>query len=372
MPTRDTTLEALRARILDAGRAGTPLALRGHGSKAGLRPDEARPADGAEPLDLTPLAGISAHEPSELVVTVRAGTPLEVLEAALAAEGQHLAFEPPRLAASGARGRGTVGGMVAAGLSGPARMAAGSVRDHVLGVTMLDGRGELLTFGGQVMKNVAGYDVSRLMAGSWGRLGVLCEVSLKVLPQPVARCTLRHAMGEAQALAAVTGWSRRPLPLQASAWHDGVLTIRLAGAHAAVEAARRDLGGEALPEPEAGAFWDALRDRTHPLWACAAQGLPQGMRLWRLAVAPHAPGLRLRGRGLIEWHGGQRWWLTDEAPAAVHAAARQAGGHAECHAGAAPGEARAAPCPPVQARIERRLRATFDPHGLFTRADPVA
>ena len=363
----DAALQPLRERILAAGRAGTPLAIRGHGSKAGLAPDAARPADGAEPLDLTMLSGISAHEPSELVVTVRAGTPIDVLEAALAAEGQHLAFEPPRLQTPGARGRGTVGGMVASGLSGPARMAAGSVRDHVLGVTMLDGRGELLSFGGQVMKNVAGYDVSRLMAGSWGRLGVLCEVSLKVLPEPVAGLTLRFAMGQAEALAALTGWSRRPLPLQASAWHEGVLMLRLAGAQAAVDAARRELGGEPVAAAEAAAFWTALRDRRHALWQFAAQGLPAGQRLWRLAVAPHAPTLKLRGSGLIEWHGGQRWWLSDEPAEVVHAAARAAGGHAELQAGGAPGEARAAPLPAVQAQIERRLRQTFDPHGLFTR-----
>ena len=302
----DAALQRLRECILAAGHAGMPLAIRGHGSKAGLAPDAARPADGAEPLDLTLLSGISAHEPSELVVTVRAGTPIDELEAALAAQGQHLAFEPPRLQTPGARGRGTVGGMVASGLSGPARMAAGSVRDHVLGVTMLDGRGELLSFGGQVMKNVAGYDVSRLMAGSWGRLGVLCEVSLKVLPEPVAAA-------------------------------------------------------------EAAAFWTALRDRRHALWQFAAQGLPAGQRLWRLAVAPHAPTLKLRGSGLIEWHGGQRWWLSDEPAEAVHAAARAAGGHAELQAGGAPGEARAAPLPAVQAQIERRLRQTFDPHGQFTR-----
>ena len=364
----DPELRRLRERLLDAGRTGTPLAIRGQGSKAGLAPDDARPAARAEPLDLTRLRGISAHEPSELVVTVRAGTPIDELDAALAAAGQHLAFEPPRLATPGAGGRGTVGGMVAAGLSGPARMAAGSVRDHVLGVTLLDGRGELLSFGGQVMKNVAGYDVSRLMAGSWGRLGVLCEVSLKVLPAPVACGTRRFAMGQTEALSAVTAWSRRPLPLQASAWHDGVLTVRLAGARAAVDVACQALGGDEVPVADAAAFWSSLRDRTHALWRYAAQGLPAGTRLWRLAVAPHAPSLRLRGHGLIEWHGGQRWWLSDEPPEAVHAAARAAGGHAECHAGHAPGQPRAAPLPPVQAAIERRLRQTFDPHGLFTPA----
>ncbi|WP_338413735.1 glycolate oxidase subunit GlcE [uncultured Sphaerotilus sp.] len=354
----DDALQTLRAQILDATATRTPLDIRGHGSKAAWRPDPAR-AD-ARTLDVTPLTGISAYEPTELVVTVRAGTPLATLEAALAEQGQFLAFEPPRLG-----GRGTVGGMVAAGLAGPARASVGSVRDFVLGATMLNGKGELLSFGGQVMKNVAGYDVSRLLAGSWGTLGVLCDVSLKVLPRPIAVATLRFALSAPEALAKLTTWSRQPLPLNASVWHEGVLLLRLSGAQAAVDAAQRSLGGETVAEAQAQPLWDGLRDRTHALWAFAAQGLPAGQRLWRLSVAPHAPMLRLRGQWLIEWHGGQRWLLSDEPAGAVHTTAAQAGGHAECHVGAAPGEPRTAPLSPVLARLNRQVRAAFDPHGLF-------
>ena len=358
MDDMDDALQSLRAQILDAAATRTPLDIRGHGSKAAWRPELVRAE--VRVLDVTPLAGISAYEPTELVVTARAGTPLVELEAALAAQGQCLAFEPPRLG-----GRGTVGGMVASGLAGPSRASVGSVRDFVLGATMLNGRGELLSFGGQVMKNVAGYDVPRLLAGSWGTLGVLCDVSLKVLPRPVATETLRFTLSAPDALAKLTTWSRQPLPLNASVWHEGVLLLRLSGAQAAVDAARRSLGGEWLDDTIAGPRWDSLRDRTHALWAFAAQGLPAGQRLWRLSVAPHAPMLRLRGEGLIEWHGGQRWLLSDEPADAVRAAAAQAGGHAECHVGAAPGEPRSAPLSPVLARLNQQVRASFDPHGLF-------
>ena len=358
MDDTDDALQSLRAQILDAAATRTPLDIRGHSSKAAWRPEPVRAE--ARVLDVTPLAGISAYEPTELVVTARAGTPLVELEAALAQQGQCLAFEPPRLG-----GRGTVGGMVASGLAGPSRASVGSVRDFVLGATMLNGRGDLLSFGGQVMKNVAGYDVSRLLAGSWGTLGVLCDVSLKVLPRPVATATLRFTLSAPDALAKLVAWSRQPLPLNASVWHEGVLLLRLSGAQAAVDAARHSLGGEWVDDAVAAPRWDSLRDRTHALWAFAAQGLPPGQRLWRLSVAPHAPMLRLRGEGLIEWHGGQRWLLSDEPVDAVRAAAAQAGGHAECHVGAAPGEPRTAPLSPVLARLNQQVRASFDPHGLF-------
>ena len=357
----DPELRRLRERLLDAGRTGTPLAIRGQGSKAGLAPDDARPAVRAEPLDLTRLRGISAHEPSELVVTVRAGTPIDELEAALAAAGQHLAFEPPRLATPGAGGRGTVGGMVAAGLSGPARMAAGSVRDHVLGVTLLDGRGELLSFGGQVMKNVAGYDVPRLMAGSLGTLGLLTEVSLKVLPLPMAGMTLRFAMGESEALKKLNEWGGKPLPVAASVWHDGALTLRLAGAVAAVRAARQTLGGEEVGD--AGAFWQSIREQTHPYFA-------GGTPLWRLSVASVAPPICCSGTTLIEWGGALRWLRGDQGAEQVRTLAASAGGHATLfRSDAALKNAAGAfqPLSPVLAKIHRNLKQAFDPAGVFNR-----
>jgi glycolate oxidase FAD binding subunit len=213
--SRGSAAGRLRERILDARARRVSLDLRGGNTKS-FYAETPR----GEPLELHELTGISSYEPTELVITARAGTPLADIESALAERGQCLAFEPPRFAAGG-----TVGGMVAAGLSGPARAAAGPLRDYVLGTTILNGRGELLTFGGQVMKNVAGYDVSRLMAGSWGTLGILCEVSLKVLSAKVDTATLSFEWGEERALAELARWSALPLSLNASAWHEGCLRI---------------------------------------------------------------------------------------------------------------------------------------------------
>ena len=232
----DAALQALQDAVRDAASRRQPLRIVGSGSKDFYGDGEPGERRGA-PLDVTPLSGISAYEPSELVVTVRAGPPLAELEAALAEKGQCLPFEPPRLGATTQQG-GTVGGMVAAGLAGPTRAAVGGVRDYLLGASLINGRGELLSFGGQVMKNVAGYDVSRLLAGSMGTLGVLAEVTLKVLPKPVAEQTLVFDMNEAEAIARLNQWGGQPLPISASFWHAGQLWLRLSGARAAVAAAR--------------------------------------------------------------------------------------------------------------------------------------
>lgn len=349
----DAALQPLRERILAAGRAGTPLVIRGHGSKAGLAPDAARPADGAEPLDLTMLSGISAHEPSELVVTVRAGTPLAELEALLAAHGQMLAFEPPRFAPGG-----TVGGCVAAGLAGPRRAAVGGVRDFVLGARLIDGRGELLRFGGEVMKNVAGYDVSRALAGSLGTLGLIVEVSLKVLPRPPAEASLRFALDEAAALHRLNAWAGQPLPISASVWAGGVLTLRLSGAAAAVEAALGRLGGEHLPDAEADALWAGLRDHGDPFFAGEAP-------LWRLSVPSDALAVALPGTQLVEWGGAQRWLRADVPAEAIRARAAALGGHATLFRhGERSGEV-FHPLPAPLWALQRTLKQAFDPAGVF-------
>jgi glycolate oxidase FAD binding subunit len=356
----DPALRGLVDRVRAARADRTPLALTGGGTKTFLGG-----APQGEPLDLRPLAGISAYEPSELVVTVRAGTPLAELEAALAERGQCLPFEPPRFAPAG-----TVGGMVAAGLAGPARAAVGGVRDYVLGATLLDGRGELLSFGGQVMKNVAGYDVSRLLAGSMGILGVICEVSLKVLPQPVARATLRFACDEGEGLRRLNAWGGQPLPLSASAWCDGVLHLRLAGAQAAVQAATRQLGGEAVDQAQADAFWDGLRDQTDAWFARARQQVAAGATLWRLALPQVAPPLALPGTLLLEWGGAQRWFVSQAPTREVRAAATAAGGHATAFLArdraAIEGGVFAPLAAPLE-RIHRGLKRTFDPDSLFNR-----
>jgi len=349
------------ARIVEqvhaARAAGRALDIRGGGTKAfyGEAPEGA-------PLDMRPLAGITNYEPSELVVTARAGTPLAELEATLAAQGQCLRFEPPRFAPGG-----TVGGMVAAGLAGPARAAAGGVRDHVLGATMINGRGEVLAFGGRVMKNVAGYDISRALVGSMGVLGAICAVSLKVLPIPPARLTLRFELDQAGALARVNDWAARPLPLDASAWWDGMLVVRLAGATAAVQAARAQLGGEAVEAALAEDFWRGLRDHGDEFFAGAAKAVQGGAALWRLSVPLTTPALELPGEQLIEWGGAQRWLCTSAAPALLRETARRAGGHAVLFRSRDKSCGVFAPLAPAAERIQRELERAFDPDRVFNR-----
>jgi glycolate oxidase FAD binding subunit len=315
-----------------------------------------------EPLDVRPLAGISNYEPSELVVTVRAGTLLEELEAALAEKGQHLAFEPPRYVA-----RGTVGGMVAAGLAGPARASAGGVRDHVLGATLANGRGQVLTFGGQVMKNVAGYDVSRALAGSMGTLGVICEVSLKVLPVAVATATIRFECDQPAALKRLNAWGGEPLPISASAWWSGMLVLRLSGARAAVEAAQQQLGGDVIDTPLAAAFWRGLRDHGDEFFATAAKAEDKGAALWRFSVASTAPPIALQGDQLIEWGGAQRWLCTNASATLVRDAAVKASGHATLFRGKDKSAGVFHPLAPANEKIQHALMDSFDPDRVFDR-----
>ncbi|MFT3818494.1 MAG: glycolate oxidase subunit GlcE [Rubrivivax sp.] len=355
--TADPALARLIEQVRTARDAKTALDIRGGNTKAfygGL------PQGG--PLDVRPLAGISRYEPSELVVTARAGTPLAELETALAGHGQCLPFEPPRFAPGG-----TVGGMVAAGLAGPARATVGGVRDYVLGATLLNGRAEVLSFGGQVMKNVAGYDVSRLLAGSLGVLGVICEVSLKVLPQPVATATLRFELDQAAALMKLNQWGGQPLPLLASAWWDGMLVLRLAGAQAAVASACAALGGEAIDPPLAAGFWEGLRDHRDEFFVGARKAVAGGATLWRLSLPQTAPPLALSGEQLIEWGGAQRWLCTSTPAGQIRDAAAAAGGHAMPFLGGDRSHGVFTPLPPALEAIHRRLKAGFDPEGVFNR-----
>ena len=373
--TMDPALSHIAERIRAAAANAVPLRICGGGTK-----DFYGEPPRGETLSTAGLAGITSYEPSELVVTARAGTPLAELEAALAENGQCLPFEPPHFGAAGA---GTVGGMVAAGLSGPARASVGAVRDYVLGATLVNGRGDVLGFGGQVMKNVAGYDVSRVLAGSLGTLGVIAEVSLKVLPVAPAEATLAFEGSQIDALRLLNEWGGRPLPLNASCWSEdagiGRLRLRLRGAVAAVEAACAHLGGERVDNAAAAAGWQALRDQQHA-WFTADDAA--GAALWRLAVPQTAPVLALGNVGapLIEWHGGQRWYKAPpEQASLIREAAHAAGGHATlfrmlpasaaaASAGAPRFDALSAPV----ARIHHALMREFDPHGLFDRARLLA
>ena len=359
----DAALQRLVGQVQAARAARTPLDIRGGSTKAFY---------GGEPvgdaLDVTPLAGITSYEPSELVVTVRCGTLLAELEAVLTEKGQCLPFEPPRFDAVGRPGGtagGTVGGMVAAGLSGPARAAVGSVRDYVLGAALLNGRAELLNFGGTVMKNVAGYDVSRALAGSMGCLGVICQVSLKVLPVAQGTLSLRLEMGESQAIQRMNEWGGQPLPLNATAWWEGTLVLRLAGAMAAVRTARATLGGEVVQASMASAFWAGVRDHSDEFFAAAALAVQGGAALWRVSVPATTPPLNLSGEQLVEWGGGQRWLCTSAPAATVRDAAIAAGGHATLFRAFDKRAGVFTPLKPAQERIQRALKASFDPDGVF-------
>jgi FAD/FMN-containing dehydrogenase len=369
----DSALRRLIDHVQSARAAKTPLRLRGHGSK-----DFYGEAPRGEPLELSALAGIAHYEPTELVVTARTGTPLVELEAALAAQGQCLPFEPPCFAFTGdavARDRtpapgiaaartGTVGGMVAAGIAGPARAAVGGVRDFVLGATLLNADGELLRFGGEVMKNVAGYDVARLLAGSMGILGPIVEVSVKVLPLPPARTTLRFEWPQARALQQLQQWGGQPLPLRASAWWNDMLVVQLAGAEAAVRAAAQSLGGERVDAAAAERFWADLRDQRDAFFVAARAAVAAGATLWRLSVAPVAPPLPVDGEQLIEWGGGQRWFVNQADAAAMRAVAAVHGGHATEFIGHKR-HGVFTPLSPSLARIHHELKARFDPDRLF-------
>ena len=386
----ENSLKTLSDQVRSAAAAGTPLRIRGGGSK-----DFYGHALLGEPLDVGGHAGIVAYEPSELVITAKAGTPLAHLEAALAEKGQCLPFEPPRYGAMGgvhSKAVGTVGGMVAAGLSGPARASAGAVRDYVLGIEMLNAQGQALRFGGTVMKNVAGYDVSRLMAGSWGTLGVLTEVSLKVLPVAPAEATLVFDMPQAQALQQLNHWGGDPLPLNASCWvRDGfgaesrdLLFVRLRGAVAAVQAATSRMlaqcGGAQMDNAQAQSDWALCRDLNLPFFAekmpqwAATEGKspPNSQSLWRISLPQTAPPLDLPHAQLVEWHGAQRWlWADAQDAPSIHAAAQAANGHATCFIANNDHVTltlnKFSQISPSVMQIHRQLKAQLDPAGIFNR-----
>ena len=342
MPTTDH----FRQQILDAASNASALRIRGGGTKDwyGQRFD-------GDILDTTAYSGIIDYEPTELVITARCGTPLSHIEAVLAERGQMLAFEPPHFG-DGA----TFGGAVASGLSGPRRASSGAVRDFVLGVVLMDGTGETLTFGGQVMKNVAGYDVSRLLTGSLGTLGLMLQMSAKVLPRPVAESTLRFELSELQALERLNTWGGQPLPVSASCWHDGQLTVRLSGARAAVDAAERLLGGAKIDEAER--FWRSLREQRHAFFEGADS-------IWRLSVPSASSAIILRGEQLIEWGGAQRWLKGASDADSVRRSVKAAGGHATLFRGGDKSVGVFQPLAPAIAKIHDRLKASFDPAGVF-------
>ncbi len=338
--------QQIAARVEAACADGTPLAIVGGGSKDFL----GRAAHG-ERFDVSACRGVVDYDPSELVITVRCGTLLSEVEALLAENGQMLAFEAPAFSAAT-----TMGGVVAAGLSGPRRPWTGSVRDFVLGTVVVNGRGELLTFGGRVMKNVAGYDVSRLMAGALGTLGVVVEISFKVLPAPRVESTLRFDFGPERAREFLASAGLTPVPLSASCQLGEHLYLRLSGTEAGVRAGAEVLGGEAVDE--AAWSWDALRHQRHAFFGGDAP-------LWRVSAPPASPPSLLPGEALTEWGGSLRWlrgeWNIDELNASL---AGQGAAATLYRNGDRHGEVLPTP-DPVTRRLQARLKHSFDPAGIL-------
>ncbi|MEJ2685995.1 MAG: glycolate oxidase subunit GlcE [Gammaproteobacteria bacterium] len=336
----------IAARVRTAAEQATPLRIVGGASKGFY----GRTSQG-EPLSVLGHEGVIDYEPSELVMTARAGTPLQTVQDILAERGQMLAFEPPHFGAGA-----TLGGAVACGLSGPRRPYTGAVRDFVLGVKIVNGGGETLTFGGRVMKNVAGYDLSRLMAGALGTLGVLLDISLKVLPTPRAEMTVWREATVEQALDWFNAWAGQPLPLSAAAFDGARLYVRLSGTEQGIRQGHRRIGGDTLSD--ADAFWASIREQHHGFF-------DDTRPLWRLSVPPTAPPLDIDGRWFIDWGGAQRWLLTDAPVAQVRSATARAGGHATLFRRGDPAGAVFHELPPALAALQQRVKSAMDPAGIL-------
>jgi glycolate oxidase FAD binding subunit len=305
-------------------------------------------------LDVSPHSGIIDYQPSELVVTVRAGTKLVDLEKILAAEGQILPFEPPIHHANS-----TIGGVVAAGLSGPRRPFSGAVRDHVLGIQMINGHGQIVNFGGQVMKNVAGYDVSRLMVGSLGSLGVLLNISIKLIPTPVHNITLAIDASTEKAITLFNQWRPTPLPISASCFYEDCLYIRLSGGIKTTTTFSQKIEGDILPR--ADGFWQAVRNQQHEFFNTLDKPL------WRLSFPPATLALRrLESETLIEWNGAQYWLYSNAPPNIIRDIATKHQGHATLFKGDKPEVNCFQPLPRALITLQKRLKKRLDPHGIFS------
>ncbi len=343
----------LQDRVRAAAAAATPLVLMGQGTKSFMGR-----ATAGEPLELAGHAGILNYEPQELVITARAGTTLNEIETALAGRGQMLPFEPPHFAPPDGPDA-TLGGAIACGLSGPARPYAGAARDLVLGARVLTGRAEVLRFGGEVMKNVAGYDVSRLMVGAYGTLGILLDVSLKVLPIPSVTRTLVQDCSMADALTRMTRWAGQPLPVTATLWDGAQLWVRLAGAGQGVTEAAARIGGDPVDDDLAALFWrEQVREQRHDFFAGETP-------LWRLSLPSSAPPLNLPGSQWIEWGGAQRWLRSELDAATIRARVEAVGGQATLFRGGDRTGAVFHPLPPALLQLHRQLKQAFDPQGIL-------
>ncbi|AEY00169.1 glycolate oxidase FAD binding subunit [Oceanimonas sp. GK1] len=337
---------SLLEQVQQARADGTPLQIIGGNSKAFM----GRPPAG-EPLSLSGHSGIVSYQPVELVLTARAGTSVAEVQATLAERGQMLACDPPLF-----DGRATLGGTLACHLSGPGRPWSGSIRDQLLGLRLINGRGEHLRFGGQVMKNVAGYDVSRLQAGAMGTLGVITELSLKVMPVPDCTLTLVRELDAAAALTEMNRLAGQPRPLTAACWLDNRLYLRLSGAASAVQGTTHVWPGEVLEDGDA--FWRDLREQRLAYFDGNAP-------LWRFSVKSTAAHALPDAPWLLDWGGSQRWLRGEFDQPELEALAEAAGGQVALYRGGdRNGEVLHTLPAPMQA-LQRRLKAALDPDGLF-------
>jgi len=344
---------ALQQQVSDALYDATPLDIVGGSSKSFL----GRKTNAMQ-IDMNMHRGIIEYDPSELVITARSGTPLQEIENTLLAAGQILPFEPPYFGDAA-----TLGGTIACGLSGPRRPHAGAARDFVLGCKLLNGRGEILNFGGKVMKNVAGYDISRLMVGAYGTLGILLEISLKVLPQSAASITVTRECEPAEAITTMSAMLRKPLPVDGMCYHGNNCYVRISGSKQAIKEANTKIPGNVLPGAEK--FWHALRE--HQLSFFQPPVDDKKTSLYRIVVKPATPHLSIKGKWLLDWGGAQRWLYSDETFTSVRHHVERAGGHATVFRSPHPVDEVFQPLPAPLLAIHQRLAASFDPKNIFNR-----
>lgn len=343
----DLTNELI-AQVRDAVEAKETLAISAGCSKTFM----GRQIETDRTIDVSGHTGIVSYQPVELVMTARAGTTLAEIESALAENNQMLACEPPRFG-----GKATLGGTLAANVSGPGRPWYGSIRDHVLGVTLINGESEQLRFGGQVMKNVAGYDLSRLQAGAMGGLGLMTEISLKVLPKPATTRTLKFTMDQAEAIQRMNSMSGQPKPITAAYWSSGELFVRLAGAASAVDATTESWGGEELASDVALALWSDLQDQQLAIF--------NADKVWRFSMKSSADVLPIEGDSLINWGGAERWYVGDHSFDRMVALAEGAGGQVSLYRGGDRTDEVLHPVNPSIQSLQQRIKASVDPQGVF-------
>ena len=349
----DDFVKDCQEQVRSAAGSGSTLSIQGNDTKAFLAP----PAQATQTLNTSDYTGIVSYEPTELVVTAKAGTTIESLNQELASNGQMMPFEPPVFAK-----HDTLGGVIACGLSGPRRPYAGSARDFVLGTSVINGKGEHLRFGGEVMKNVAGYDVSRLQTGARGTLGIILDVSMKVLPLPEAEVTLVFEQALENDVTPQIKLARQPLPVSASVVIGQQRYVRLSGSQASIDASKKLLGGEVLGDCQS--FWTSIKNLTHDFFKGDGDGQGAG-NLWRISIADHAPALPLDGRWCLDWGGAQRWLITDADASDIFSACDAAGASAICYRHSDPTVTRYQPLTGVLLSLNQAVRQSFDPDGVF-------